>query len=79
MNQRAGKNKKFTKHTFDIQGSADIDKSIAGKLKNLEENREGLFKTLVLFVEIPTNPDMKVPNMGKIAEELQRYQTATGR
>jgi len=78
MNQRAGKNKKFTKHTFDIQGSADIDKSIAGKLKNLEENREGLFKTLVLFVEIPTNPDMKVPDMGKIAEELQRYQTATG-
>ena len=33
----------------------------------------------VLCVEIPTNPDMKVPNMKELAVELRRYEVATGK
>ena len=63
LRDRAGT---FSKHTFHIQGDAIIDESISFALDKLAR-KEGLpagqtdlFPTTVLFVEIPTNPDMKV-------------------
>ena len=35
--------------------------------------------TTVLFVEIPTNPDMKVPDILVLARLCQKYQKATGK
>jgi len=69
----------FTKHTFDIQQGIEkvnIDQSVSGALDNLAK-RDNLFPTTVLFVEIPTNPDMKVPDMAKIAAALKKYQETT--
>ena len=38
-----------------------------------------LAPTTVLFIEIPTNPDMKVPDMAPIAEMLSGYKAKTGK
>jgi len=76
MEERTGL---FTKHTFDIQQGIEkvnIDQSVSGALDNLAK-RDNLFPTTVLFVEIPTNPDMKVPDMAKIAAALKKYQETT--
>lgn len=45
------------KHTFDIQGSNDMIQSIKSRLSDHSRFKQ---KTTVVFVEIPTNPDMKV-------------------
>ena len=63
LRDRAGT---FSKHTFHIQGDAIIDESISSALdklarkEGLPSGQADLFPTTVLFVEIPTNPDMKV-------------------
>lgn len=41
-------------------GTIDITESIRGALNLLAANASNLMPTTVLFVEIPTNPDMKV-------------------
>jgi hypothetical protein len=48
----------FTKSTFDITGQNDISKAIQTALDRLVQSAK--CPTTVLFVEIPTNPDMKV-------------------
>merc|ERR1712172_10469 len=75
----------FSKHTFHIQGDAIIDESISFALDKLAR-KEGLpagqtdlFPTTVLFVEIPTNPDMKVPDIGKVVSGLAKYKEKTGK
>ena len=52
----------FAKHTFDITGRRDISAAIQAALGLLADpaNAAELKPTTVLFVEIPTNPDMKV-------------------
>jgi cysteine synthase A len=67
------------KHTFDIQGSASIVPSIGAALQRLgDRSTADMNDILVLFVEVPTNPDMKVPDLGEVAKMLQAYQTKTG-
>jgi cystathionine beta-lyase/cystathionine gamma-synthase len=52
----------FNKHKFDITGTRDLTGSIKEELDRLASDPSILMPTTVLFVEIPTNPDMKVPN-----------------
>eukprot|EP00746_Dinoflagellata_sp_MGD_P061359 gnl/MRDRNA2_/MRDRNA2_25976_c0_seq1.p1 gnl/MRDRNA2_/MRDRNA2_25976_c0~~gnl/MRDRNA2_/MRDRNA2_25976_c0_seq1.p1 ORF type:complete len:752 (+),score=154.18 gnl/MRDRNA2_/MRDRNA2_25976_c0_seq1:129-2384(+) len=74
MDQRAGL---FTKHTFDIQGTTPINESIESALDKLAAKKDQLFPTTMLFVEMPTNPDLKVPDIEKIAVALARYKEDT--
>merc|ERR1712107_160077 len=65
------------KHTFDFQGLLSIEDSISGLLEGLDAST--LLPTTVLFVEIPTNPDMKVPDMPAVAAMLQKFTERTGK
>ena len=69
----------FRKHTFDVTGRNDISASIQRTLDSLAASPETLMRTTVLFVEIPTNPDMKVPDITDVAHMCMNYRTATGR
>ena len=69
----------FSKSTFDIQGDADIGKSIQSSLNALARDPAALQPTTVLFVEIPTNPDMKVPDMDDVGKFVSEYKAATGK
>eukprot|EP00038_Savillea_parva_P030138 m.75787 g.75787 ORF g.75787 m.75787 type:complete len:638 (+) comp9019_c0_seq2:73-1986(+) len=68
---------KLKKHTFDIQGSANINASIQAGLRNVLAN--GKHPITVVFVEIPTNPDQKIPNLDQLVQASQRYQTESGK
>lgn len=76
LHTRAGH---FNKHTFDITGRNDIATSIETALNTLAADPSALMPRTVLFVEIPTNPDMKVPDIAVLASILDRYKTATSR
>merc|ERR1712137_1350614 len=68
------------KHTFDIQGvNTDIIERISGRLNDLAADAANLMPLTVLFVEIPTNPDMKVPDTRKLAPLLQEYKKKSGK
>ncbi|KNC74748.1 hypothetical protein SARC_12713 [Sphaeroforma arctica JP610] len=67
----------MTKHTYDITGSNDISAAIQGALTKLAGNAQNLHPRTVLFVEIPTNPDMKIPDMKALAEMLTKYREDT--
>jgi len=70
----------FKKHTFDIQGlGANMVQSISSRLDDLAANPADLSPTTVIFIEVPTNPDMKVPDMDPLAEKLQGYKKKTGK
>ena len=69
------------KHTFDIQGVGTcLSTSIKDALDRLaqDEGSKSIPATL-LAVEIPTNPDMKVPDMREVAEMLAAHGTETGK
>ncbi|KAG9406019.1 hypothetical protein AC1031_003940 [Aphanomyces cochlioides] len=68
---------KFHKWTFDITGKNKISTAIKAGLDSLLTAATA--PTTVLFVEIPTNPDMKVPDMATLAQHLQDYRDATGK
>jgi cysteine synthase A len=71
---------KFKKHTFDIQGlGANIVERINGRLEDLAAKPNELMPTTVVIIEIPTNPDMKVPDMKSVAEMLSAYKAKTGK
>lgn len=70
---------RFHKHTFDITGKNDIVQSIQTALNDLAANPASLLPRTVLFVEIPTNPDMKVPDIEILARMLQQYKGTTGK
>ncbi|ETW01240.1 hypothetical protein H310_06825 [Aphanomyces invadans] len=74
VNKSAGK---FHKWTFDITGKNEISDSIKRALDGLQTTATA--PTTVLFVEIPTNPDMKVPDMATLAQHLTSYRNATGK
>merc|ERR1712137_1180397 len=65
------------KHTFDIQGTLSIVDSVGSRLEDLASDPSVLMNTTVLFVEMPTNPDMKVPDLSSIAEMLRVYSERT--
>jgi cystathionine beta-lyase/cystathionine gamma-synthase len=69
----------FRKHTFDVTGRNDISAAIRGALDALVENKHELLPTTVLFVEIPTNPDMKVPDTTDLVDMLGAYRASTGK
>lgn len=69
----------FTKHKFDITGRNDISLAISTALSGLSSNPSSLLPWTVLFVEVPTNPDMKVPDVGDLAAQLVQYRLDTGR
>ncbi|KAJ2991600.1 hypothetical protein HDV02_003673 [Globomyces sp. JEL0801] len=68
-------NHKLRKHSFDIQGKSIMIESIKQSLEKLSTT--DLLPTTVLFCEIPTNPDMKVPDIKDLAVILQNYQQKT--
>lgn len=69
----------LNKHTFDIQGEAQIVGSIKLSLDKLAADAKNLQPVTVLFVEVPTNPDMKVPDIKEIVPILNSYKEKTGK
>jgi cysteine synthase A len=67
------------KHKFHIQGASEMVASIKSSLDKLATMKDSLFPTTVLFIEIPTNPDMKVPEIEKLALLLSDYEKITGK
>ncbi len=67
---------RFCKWTFDIQGDALIDESIQESLGALAATGSDLPLTAV-FVEIPTNPDQKVPDIQKLVDSVHQYRQQT--
>lgn len=66
----------LNKHTFDITGKNDIHLAVLSVLDTLAQSPpDHLLPTTVLFVEIPTNPDMKVPDITDMASMLTAYQS----
>jgi cystathionine beta-lyase/cystathionine gamma-synthase len=63
----------FNKSTFDITGTRDLAASIKESLDALAAAPAKLMPTTVLFVEIPTNPDMKVPDILVLAKICSNY------
>merc|ERR1712000_274286 len=66
------------KHTFDIQGTIGILDGIGVLLDRLVDQRDQLLPTTVLMVEMPTNPDMKVPDLPAVAQMLSDFQEKSG-
>ena len=66
------------KHTFGIQGDADIIDAIKTSLEKLGRDAETVSRKTVLFVEVPTNPDMKVPDLDLLAEMITAYCSGRG-
>lgn len=71
----------FRKHAYDIQGSLDLTESIGHKLDELmsADRRETLLDNTVVLIEIPTNPDMKVPQLPVLVAKCHDYQRVTGK
>lgn len=69
----------FRKTTYDVQGAAAMLSSIKLRLDELAANPAQLLPTTVLFSEIPTNPDMKVPDMKALAQLIMDYRAKTGK
>eukprot|EP00121_Abeoforma_whisleri_P004176 Awhi_evm1s3772 len=67
------------KHTFDITGKNDISVSIRKALDALAADPSSLMPITVLFVEIPTNPDMKVPDIAELSAMLANYEKTTNK
>lgn len=66
------KNNRITKTTFDIQGEINLLSSLESVLGEMADKKD-LAPLTVLFVEIPTNPDMKVPDLEKLAALCKKY------
>lgn len=75
MDLMCSNSKLIKKRTFDIQGLLSIENSIRELLESLDPSE--LLPTTVLCVEIPTNPDMKVPAMPEVAQMLQDFRRRT--
>eukprot|EP01108_Squamamoeba_japonica_P003727 TRINITY_DN298_c0_g1_i1.p2 TRINITY_DN298_c0_g1~~TRINITY_DN298_c0_g1_i1.p2 ORF type:complete len:655 (-),score=470.01 TRINITY_DN298_c0_g1_i1:126-2090(-) len=69
----------FAKHTFDIQGERDLAGSVCEALDRLAERGDALLPTTVLFLEMPTNPDMKMIEARRVADALNSYAARTKR
>ena len=70
----------FRKHTFDIQGrAADMVQRITARLADLAAAPAELAPTTVVFIEVPTNPDMKVPDMEPLSAAVLDYRSRTGK
>jgi len=68
-----GRTECLRKTTFDITGKNDLVEAVAIALRKLEADPTSLKKRVMVFIEIPTNPDMKVPDVKQIAELLVTF------
>jgi len=67
------------KHTFHVQGTTKIVDSIQSEITALANNRDHLLPTTVIFIELPTNPDMKVVDLPSILVAIEDYRHRTGK
>ena len=75
------------KHKFDITGSNPVIPGIKTVLDTLERDPEETeetsemkrMKRTVVFVEVPSNPDMKVVDLGELREVLEEYGERVGK
>lgn len=67
------------KYTFDLQGHRGMEESIRGTLEGMAKHTDTLHLITVLFIETPSNPDMKVPDLTQVAEILRSYHASTKR
>ena len=65
------------KHKFHIQGGNEMVTSITQALEALQEIE--LLPITVIFCEIPTNPDMKVPDLKKLVLAVHDYRQKTSK
>jgi len=72
-------NSQLVQHTFDIQGSRDLLSSVQTTLDDIAKSGDVSHKNTLIFIEIPTNPDMKVPDMRKLAHICSEYRETTGK
>lgn len=71
---------KFRKHEFHIQGfGGNVVASIQSQLATLAERKTDLFPTTVIFLEVPTNPDMKIPDLPDLVAACVAYKEASGK
>lgn len=72
---------KLAKSTFDIQGDSDMIGGIQVGLDALvaKKPEPELLPTTVVFVEMPTNPDQKIPDLKMLTCILHKYQEDTGK
>jgi len=71
-------NGSIRKHKFHVQGTNDMVESVKSALSGLR-SMGGLKLSTVLCAEIPTNPDMKVPDLKSVVELLQEHGKETGK
>eukprot|EP00051_Salpingoeca_urceolata_P027102 m.480055 g.480055 ORF g.480055 m.480055 type:complete len:649 (-) comp21679_c0_seq1:238-2184(-) len=78
LHARAGG--RLVKSTFDIQGDADIAASVKTSLDALaaDEAARQLPATM-LFIEVPSNPDQKVIDLGDLSGFLAEYRAKVGK
>jgi cysteine synthase A len=70
---------KFKQTRYDVQGAAAMIESIRIRLDELASKPAELMPTTVLLSEIPTNPDMKVPDIKALADLITAYKKRTGK
>jgi cystathionine beta-lyase/cystathionine gamma-synthase len=69
---------RLRKHTFHIQGQSRIVESIKEQLELLAaQDPATLLPLIVLFVEIPSNPDQKIPPVHELAEMIKSFEERT--
>jgi len=66
------------KHDFHVHG-AGILPSIRAVLAKLVEDKSSMLPTTVVFLEIPTNPDMRVPDLSALAGICAAHREASGK
>ena len=76
FNDRGGK---IIKSKFHIQGDRPIDGSIQEALDILAADPAPRLPVLVVFVEVPTNPDQKIPDLNKLAAACKDYEEKMGK
>eukprot|EP00041_Stephanoeca_diplocostata_P002432 m.26534 g.26534 ORF g.26534 m.26534 type:complete len:614 (+) comp13342_c0_seq2:126-1967(+) len=69
----------FRKTKYHVQGDNGMVDAIRIQLTALSAHPEKLFPTTVLFSELPTNPDMKVPDLQELAAVITEYKEKTGK
>jgi cysteine synthase A len=71
---------KFRKHDFHVQGEfTSVTSSIQVVLNKLVADKDNALPLTVIFIEVPTNPDMKVPDIQVLANMAKDYQKASGK
>jgi len=74
------KESKFVKHDFHIGGKdARVTDSIKAELAKLAARKQDTLPTTVVFLEVPTNPDMKMPDWPALVQSCLDYKKAAGK